>query len=229
MQTDELVIHSLDNQELLAYYQERGWCGRVGFGRHPAVLVIDLAKAWMEPQYKVGSDLGRVLDSVLKVLAAARQNDVPVFFTTMAYEPDMSDAGAVFNAKLRHLDEFVRGSDNVELHPALQRRAGEVLIVKQRPSAFFGTTLLSQLVARNVDTLIITGCSTSGCIRATAESSINENLHTVVPMEAVGDRSPSAHAANLFDINARYADVLPLHQVLAYLERLPSTAERARS
>lgn len=229
MQTSEVVVHSLDNEELQNYYQERGWCGRVGFGRRPALLVVDLAKAWTESQYRVGSDLGTVLDSVLRLLAAARERSVPIFFTTMAYEPNMSDAGAVFNAKLKHLNEFVRGSDAVELHPALERQPEEVLIVKQRPSAFFGTTLLSQLVARKVDTLIITGCSTSGCIRATAESSINENLHTIVPKEAVGDRSPSAHAANLFDINARYADVLPLREVVSYLEQLPVATGQGRT
>jgi nicotinamidase-related amidase len=227
MDRHEAVVHSLDNRDLLAYYQERGWCGRVGFGRQPAVLVVDMAAAWTDPLARVGSDLGYVLDNIVRLLAVARRQSVPVFFTTMAYEPNMADAGAVFHAKLRHLDEFVRGSANVELHPALERRADEVLIVKQRPSAFFGTTLLSQLIARHVDTLIITGCSTSGCIRATAESSINENLHTIVPDGAVGDRSPSAHAANLFDINARYADVLPLDDVLAYLERLPVEAGAA--
>jgi maleamate amidohydrolase len=229
MQTGDIPLHSLDNAELLSYYQERGWCGRVGFGRRPAVLVVDLARAWTEPGYRVGSDLTDVLGSVRAILAVARRKQVPIFFTTMAYEPNMSDAGAVFNAKLRHLNEFVRGSDSVELHPALDRRDDEVLIVKQRPSAFFGTTLLGQLVARGVDTLIITGCSTSGCIRATAESSINENLHTIVPREAVGDRSASAHAANLFDINARYADVLPLADVLSYLERLPGAGEPGTS
>lgn len=95
-----------------------------------------------------------------------------------------------------------------------------MVIAKQRASTFFGTTLLSQLMARQVDTLIITGCSTSGCVRATSQVSHDYNLHTIIPREAVGDRSPTAHEANLFDINARMGDVVPVKDVLQYLEGL---------
>lgn len=210
-------IHSLDNAELLKYYQDRGWCGRVGFGERPALLVVDLAKAWLKGA-KVGSDLSGVVEAVKELLASARAAEIPIFFSTMAYEPDLSDAGGVINKKLQHLDEFIRGTDEIELLPELDRRPNEIFFVKQRPTCFYGTNLLSQLIGQSVDTLIVTGCSTSGCIRATCESSIDNNLRTIVPKEAVGDRCKSAHEANLFDINARYADVLPLTEVKAYLD-----------
>jgi maleamate amidohydrolase len=213
------VEHSLNNATLVEYYTARGWCGRVGFGERPALLVVDLARAWLTGK-KVGSDLTEVVDHVKSLLAISRLARIPIFFSTMAYEPDLSDAGGVINRKLRHLDEFIKGSPMVDLLPELERRPEEIFFIKQRPSCFFGTNLLSQLVGRKVDTLIITGCSTSGCIRATAESAIDNNLHAIVPKEAVGDRCRSAHEANLFDINARYADVLPVQEVLDYLKGL---------
>ncbi len=211
--------HSLSNPELLAYYQARGWCGTVGFGDRPALLVVDLANAWLTGD-KVGSDLSPVVDQVKRLLAAGRQAGIPVFFSTMAYERDLSDAGGVIDKKLRHLDVFVKNTEIVQLLPELERRPEEIFFVKQRPSCFFGTNLLSQLVGKKVDTLIVTGCSTSGCIRATCESSIDNNLHTIVPREAVGDRCKSAHEANLFDINARYADVVPTDEVIGYLQAI---------
>jgi len=121
----------------------------------------------------------------------------------------------------------VRGSEWVQLEPALERRSDEPLIEKQRASAFFGTSLLSQLVARGVDTTIIAGCSTSGCIRATAEGCFDNGFRAVVVREAVGDRSLSAHEANLFDIDARYADVVSLEQALDYLVSLRSVGSQA--
>jgi maleamate amidohydrolase len=220
--TEETTVeHSLKNAKLLDYYKARGWCGTVGFGDRPALLVVDLAVAWLKGE-KVGSDLTAVVAQVRRLLAAARQASIPIFFSTMAYEPDLSDAGGVIDKKLRHLDVFIKDTPIVELLPELERRPGEIFFIKQRPSCFFGTNLLSQLIGKKVDTLIVTGCSTSGCIRATCESSIDNNLHTIVPMEAVGDRCPSAHEANLFDINARYADVLPTDEVISYLDGIAS-------
>ena len=221
-------IHSLDNPELLAYYKERGWCGRIGFGERPALLVVDLARAWLRGK-KVGSDLTDVVDAVKILLASAREADIPIFFSTMAYEPDLSDAGGIIDRKLQHLDEFIKGSDEVELLPELERRPNEIFFIKQRPTCFYGTNLLSQLIGRSVDTLIVTGCSTSGCIRATCESAIDNNLRVIVPKEAVGDRCKSAHEANLFDINARYADVLPIGEVRAYLDTIAGAKRVAQA
>ncbi|MFK8251250.1 isochorismatase family protein [Ancylobacter terrae] len=214
-----MMEHSLENKELIRYYEDRGWCGRVGFGERPAIVVVDLAKCWMKGS-KIGSDLSAVVEATISLLKRGRAAGIPIFFSTMAFEPDLSDAGGVIEKKLRHFDDMIKGSPEIELLPELDRQPGEVFFVKQRPSCFYGTNLLSQLIGHSVDTIIVTGCSTSGCIRATCESGIDNNFRVIVPKEAVGDRCKSAHEANLFDINARYADVLPIGEVADYLDGL---------
>jgi maleamate amidohydrolase len=212
-------FHSLSNQGLRDQYRAAGFAGRVGWGRRPAVLVIDMAGAWTTPGEQLGSDLGGVVEQITRLLGAARQRgDIPIFFTTMAYDPDLKGIGTVVRRKTPHTELMVRGSDRVKLISELGRRPNEALIEKPRASAFFGTNLLSMLISEQVDTTIIVGCSTSGCIRATAESAFNNNFHAIIPAEAVGDRSWSAHEAALFDIDARLGDVMPVDEVLAHLQ-----------
>lgn len=214
------TVHSLTDDTLQDFYRERGFSGTVGFGDRPAIMVIDLAKAWTDLSSPIGTDLSGVLKETTRILNIARSKNVPIFFTTMAYEPDLRDCGDVVLKKVPLQKMLVKGSEWVQIHPDLEMQPNEVLIVKQRASAFFGTTLLSQLIAKKIDTLIITGCSTSGCIRGTSQDAHDYNFHTIIPREAVGDRSPTAHEANLFDINARMGDVLPVDKVLAYIEGL---------
>lgn len=201
------------------FYQRHGFGGRSGFGSRPAVVVIDLARSWLDEASQQGSRrLEPVLENTLEVLDAARCGGHPVFFTTM--RPDPVDVQGPIGRKLLQMSsgKALAAADSMaELDPRLQRRGSEPLFVKPRASAFWGTPFEAYLWARRVDTLIITGCSTSGCIRSTAESAHNRNLHAVVVREAVGDRSPAAHEANLVDIDLRYADVVGLEQVIAYL------------
>lgn len=218
--------HSLGNDELKQFYEQCGFSGRVGFGERPAVLIIDLAKAWTDPASPIGSDLTSVINETVRILEVARRNDVPLFFTTTAFQADLSDCGAQVLRKKPLQRIMIQGTEWVELNPEMEFRDGDVLIVKQRASAFFGTTLLSQLVARSIDTLIITGCSTSGCVRASAQAAHDNNLHTIIPREAVGDRSPIAHASNLFDIDARMGDVVSVDEVLAYLDQVPGQRQQ---
>jgi nicotinamidase-related amidase len=221
------MLHSLANSQLHQQYDAAGFGGRVGWGSRPAILVIDMAKAWTDPTEQLGSDLTQVLEAITELLGIARVKGIPIYFTTMAYgSPD--EVGRVVSLKLPHLAHMVRGFDRVQLAPQLERREHEPLIEKQRASAFFATNLLSLLVSEGVDTTIVVGCSTSGCIRATCESAFNYNFHAIVPAEAVGDRSKSAHEANLFDINARYADVLPLGEVTEHLQAMPAPAHSDR-
>ncbi|MBW9116322.1 isochorismatase family protein [Rhizobium cauense] len=202
------------------FYVSRGFGGRVGFGKRPAVVVIDMAKSWLDETSPLGSRrLESVMAATVDVLAAARENDHPVFFTTMSYS-DFDVAGAL-GRKLPHASagrSLSEGSGLSELDPRLERRASEPVIIKPRASAFWGTAFDAHLVSLSVDTLIITGCSTSGCVRATAESAHNLNLHPIVVEEAVGDRSAEAHQANLTDIDLRYADVTALQDVISYLK-----------
>jgi nicotinamidase-related amidase len=212
--------HTLNNERLLSHYRDAGFAGSVGWGDRVAVLVIDMAGAWTRPEEQIGSDLAGVTAAIQEVLAAARgREDVPVIFTTMAYDASGSDLPEVTKLKTPHSLEMVRGSERVRLIPEMERRENEALVEKPRASAFFNTNLLSILVAQKIDTVVVVGCSTSGCIRSTCESALDYGFHAIVPAEAVGDRSQSAHIANLFDINARYADVLPLSEVVDHLRR----------
>jgi nicotinamidase-related amidase len=210
------MTHSFNSSAIREQYDRAGFAGRVGWGARPALLVIDMAKAWVDPNERLGSDLSGVLGNIQSLLAVAREAGLPIFFTTMAYGSP-AEIGSVVSRKLAHLDTMVKGSERVALAPELGRTPHEPLIEKPRASAFFGTHLLDMLISERVDTVIVTGCSTSGCIRATCESAFNYNFHTLVPREAVGDRNPSAHEANLFDIDARYADVVSMDSALEHL------------
>ncbi|MCC6791223.1 MAG: isochorismatase family protein [Thermomicrobiales bacterium] len=218
--------HSLANQDLREQYLAAGFAGRVGWGKRPAVLVIDMAGAWTTPGEQLGSNLQGVAGQIARILDVARQRgDVPVYFTTMAYDPEMRELGEIVRRKTPHTELMVRGSDRVQLIPDLGRRPNEPFFEKPRASAFFGTNLLSMLISERVDTAIVVGCSTSGCIRSTAESAFNNNFHVIVPAEAVGDRSWSAHEGALFDIDARFGDVVSVEDVLAHLRGEPARAE----
>ncbi|GIH65018.1 isochorismatase family protein [Microbispora siamensis] len=216
--------HGLGNRDLLDQYLAAGFAGRVGWGERVAVLVIDMAGAWTRPDEMIGANLDGVLDNIRRLLEVVRErDDIPVVFTTMAYDETYSDLPLVTRLKTPHSERMIRGSERVRLVPELDRRPHEALIEKPRASAFFNTNLLSILVAQRIDTVIVVGCSTSGCIRSTCESALDYGFRAIVPAEAVGDRSASAHEANLFDINARYADVLPIDEVIDHLGRRPRT------
>jgi nicotinamidase-related amidase len=206
--------HALENPELVQFYRDAGFGGRVGWGRKAAVLVIDMAETWTEPDAMIGSDLRTVTTEIKKVLDAARASEVPVIFTTMAYDPTYSDVTKVSRLKTPHAEKMIRGEGSAQVIPALERRADEALVEKPRASAFRNTNLISMLVDQGVDTVVVVGCSTSGCIRSTCESAVDLGFHALVPREAVGDRSESAHIANLFDIDQRYADVITVDEVV---------------
>jgi nicotinamidase-related amidase len=215
-----MAVHGFQNTKLREQYEAAGFGGRVGWGDRPAVLVIDMARAWTDQSEQLGSDLSKVLTNIVRILAVARDKGLPIYFTTMAFDAAMREAGAVALKKTPHLVKMIRGSDRVQLARELERRPDEPLIEKPRASAFAGTHLTAMLNSDRVDTIVVVGCSTSGCIRATSESGFNENLRVIVPAEAVGDRSRTAHDASLFDIDARYGDVVPVEEVLAHLNSI---------
>jgi nicotinamidase-related amidase len=218
------MTNSFKSTAIREQYDRAGFAGRVGWGARPALLVIDMAKAWVDPNERLGSDLSGVLGNIQSLLAVAREARMPIFFTTMAYGSP-AEIGSVVSRKLAHLDTMVKGSERVALAAELGRMPHEPLIEKPRASAFFGTHLLDMLISERIDTVVVTGCSTSGCIRATCESAFNYNFHTLVPREAVGDRNPLAHEANLFDIDARYADVVSMDSALEHLRSQISSSQ----
>lgn len=212
-----------------ALYAERGIGGRVGFGERPALLVIDMAVAFNDPAYKVGADQTPTVEAIASLLPVARQAGTPVFYTTTAYHPDGRDGG-LFAKKIPALLELQLGDPGVEIDPRLAPAEGEHVITKKYGSSFFMTNLLSLLVNERIDTVILTGCSTSGCIRAAAIDGISYGFRVIVPEEAVSDRAEGPHYANLFDINAKYGDVVGVDEVRAYLAgRAPASASTTQA
>lgn len=196
---------------------------RVGFGERPAIIVIDMTKAFTDPSYKVGCDQTNEVAAIADLLAAARRRNVPVYFTQIAYLPDGSDGG-IFVKKVPALMELQLSDPNcMEIDDRIAPVEGEVVFCKKYPSAFFQTHLGSMLVSQGIDTLILTGCATSGCVRATAIDGISNGYRVVVPREAVGDRAQGPHEANLFDMAAKMADVIPLAEAIDYVDGLPAS------
>lgn len=206
--------------------QRAGAARRIGFGDAPAVVVVDLTNAFTDLASPVGSDLDGVIEANRALLDAARRAGVPRFFTTISYEPSLSDAGA-WALKSSVLGTFRKGSAAVEIDDRLALEPDEPVIVKKGASAFFGTNLAAMLTAHRVDTAIVTGTSTSGCVRATAVDAIQHGFRPIVPRECVGDRAKDPHTASLFDIDAKYGDVLPLAEVLTFIDRLPARRAEA--
>jgi len=203
----------------LEFYKRRGFAQRVGFGSRPALLVIDLIKAFTNLSSPLASNLDKEVEATRQVLDAARHRDLPIAFTTVEYDEGFRDAG-VFIKKVPSLSVLRKGTPMVEVDERLAPRANEHVIVKKYASAFFGTTLASTLTAAGVDTLLITGCTTSGCVRASAVDGCQHGFRTIVIRECVGDRAPEPHEANLFDIDAKYGDVVTLDEALAYVGNL---------
>jgi maleamate amidohydrolase len=202
--------------ELRAKYLLRGWGGRVGFGARPALVVIDLARFWLDTREQIGSDLDAVVTAACGVLKAARAARVPVFFTTFAHDP--ASPPSPQNRKLR-LDLPADGTDLFALDPRLERRPTEKLIRKPYASAFKGTNFHEMLTALGIDTLIVTGISTSHCVYATCRDA-TDSFRVIVVREAVGERCELMHEVNLLDIDIDLGDVTPAADVVRYLEGL---------
>ena len=198
-------------------FQQRGFGLKIGFGERPALLVIDMLKAFTNPQMMLGPNLDNEIEAIKPLIAVAHERDIPVIFSTVIYnDVDLKDAG-IWALKMKGVATLRGDSDGVEIDPRLDFRKTDSLLVKKYASCFFGTDLVSRLLSRRVDTLIIVGCTTSGCVRATAVDAVQTGLRPMVVREAVGDRSAAAHEQSLFDLNAKYADVVSLDEALQYL------------
>lgn len=200
---------------------EQAWLGQsLDFGERPAVLVVDLSRGFTDPECALGAEMDGEVAATRGVLDAARQRGLPVIFTTIGFEDNLKDA-ALWVRKIPALAELTLGSRWVELDERLGRREEEPVIVKKGASGFFGTNLASILAHQRVDTVVLCGATTSGCIRATAIDLLQYGYPTLVPRECVGDRAEAPHEANLFDLQAKYADVVPVAEVLEYLNEAP--------
>ncbi|HKJ60061.1 MAG TPA: isochorismatase family protein [Halobacteriales archaeon] len=198
------------------FYADRNFGDEVGMGEQPALVVIDLINAFTDPDTDLGSAVDDVIAQTERLLSAFREYDLPRYFTTVAYEESYGDAGR-FIEKVPALRELELGTEAVAVDDRVAPVGDERVILKKYASAFFGTDLSTELTTHRVDTLVVTGVTTSGCVRATAVDSLQHGYRTIVPADAVGDRAEGPHRANLFDIDAKYGDVVETADVLTEL------------
>lgn len=199
----------------------RGMGGRVGFGDRPAVLVVDFIKGFTDERSPLAADYSAQLANTRAILDAAREAGVPRILSTSAYDAALEEAG-IWAHKIPSNSWLGDGSEWVEMDDRLGRDDGDMILVKKYASCFHGTDLASRLVSRGVDTLIIAGCTTSGCVRASAVDACSLGLRAIVPGDAVGDRAPISHRASLFDIDVKYGDVVETAEVVERLRALRS-------
>ena len=188
---------------------------QLGLAQSPAQLVVDMINGFTDPDSPLGTHCPDVVAANIELLAAFRNSVRPIFFTTVVYYDDQQ--ASIFRAKVPALNVLQSGSPWVAIDSRMERQVSEPLIEKQWASAFFGTDLSKQLRALAVDSLVVTGLTTSGCVRASAVDGLQNNFQVVVAREAVGDRNLDAHQANLFDLNAKYADVLGVDEIISRL------------
>ena len=200
-------------QELADDYRQAGFSNRLGFGSRPALVVVDFCRAYLDEESPLYAGVEDARASCVRVLAAARTAQIPVLHTRVEFQPGGADGG-VFFRKVGALECFVRGNPLGHYGEGLEPVEGETVVVKQYASGFFGTSLASTLTSLGIDTLIITGVSTSGCVRATALDACQHGFVPIVVRDACGDRDPQVHEANLFDLDAKYADVVSEQEVL---------------
>jgi nicotinamidase-related amidase len=203
-------------RDMKSSYAAKGLGGRIGFGAKPAVLVIDMIRAFTDVACPLGSDLTPQIGAIGTLLGAARGRGVPVLFSTVAYDKHLREAG-LWIKKIPANSYLVEGSPWVEVDERMERADDEQVLVKKYASCFFGTDLAARLISGGIDTLILAGCTTSGCVRATAVDSCSYGFRTIVVEEAVGDRAEPPHTASLFDIDAKYGDVVSLEETATYL------------
>lgn len=203
-------------------YKLAGLGTRIGFGKSPAILIIDLNKGCTHKDSPLPPlmDLDSVVENTRMLIDEARQKKIPIIYATLGpYRPDLLDAGWI-QTKMPGLRIFIEGSKWSEIDERLELRSEDFIVWKKRQSAFFGTDLLPILHRLQVDTLIVTGCVTSGCIRATVIDASSYDFRTIIPQECLGDRTDDIHEASLFDMNSKNADVITLEEVVAHIRNI---------
>jgi maleamate amidohydrolase len=209
------------DSETARIYAGATFGGKLARGRRPAILVVDFSRGFTEPEFPLGADLTAAVSACRELLDLARSRGAPVVFTTVAFDPHLRDAGLMVK-KTPATAELLVGSAAVEIDPRLGPLPDEPIVVKKGASAFFGTNLATVFGGLGVDTVLLCGATTSGCVRATAIDLFQYGFPTLVPRSCVADRAPEPHEANLFDIGAKYADVVSHAEALEYLGRSSS-------
>ncbi|MCH8202377.1 MAG: isochorismatase family protein [Proteobacteria bacterium] len=206
--------------DLDADYTEAGFGNRIGFGERPVLNIVDLTMAYLDPASPLYAGVEAELAVAKGLVEEARKHNIPVIFSRVEYEPGGADGGH-FYKKVASLKVFDRGSPLGNFPETLQPGPDDLVITKQYASNFFGTGLAERLREMGCDTLVIAGVTTSGCVRATALDALQNGFVPIVVADACGDRDERVQAANLFDLGAKYADVVTSDEVLAYFRSRP--------
>ncbi len=210
----------MSEDDLLENYR-RAYDNKFGFGQRPALLMIDFCQGYFDPDCDLYADVGEALASALRVREAARSANIPVILTNVSYLPGGVDGGRFFE-KAAPLRYFIQGHPMAAFAEGLEPGDDELVVSKQYPSAFFGTSLASTLTAMGIDSVLLTGLTTSGCVRASCVDAMSHGFRTAVVADACGDRHQAPHDANLFDMNAKYADVVSEKETIRFLQQLPN-------
>lgn len=207
----------------LDIYRKQNFGNRIGFGRRAALVVVDFTVGFNDPDQFGGGNIDAAIKRAVGLLQFFRDRRLPIAFTRVVYADDGSDAG-VFAMKCPPLLTLTELAPGGQIVPELKPLAGEYIVRKTQASAFFGTGLAAWLVQQGADTLVVTGCTTSGCVRATVVDAMQNNFRTIVARDCVGDRAAGPHEANLFDMGQKYADILERDEIIAELSSLARAA-----
>lgn len=210
----------------LDVYETQNFGNASGWGRSPALLIVDFVNGFTDPAKFGGGNIGTAIENTAVLLDACRSYGLPVVFTRVVYADDGADNG-VFCIKAPSLSGLTEDNPDSHVVEALKPRDGELIARKQQPSAFFGTNLHSWLTMRGVDTVIQTGCTTSGCVRASVIDALSYNYRNIIVSDCVGDRAIGPHEANLFDMGQKYGDLLTCQETLAALSQVMGAQAQA--
>jgi maleamate amidohydrolase len=210
----------------LDVFRQQNFGNPIGFGRRSALLVVDFTVGFNDPALFGGGNIDPAVKRTIGLLEFFRDRKLPVAFTRVVYADDGSDGG-IFATKQPRLLMLTERHPAGQVVPELAPRPGELVVRKNQASAFFGTNLAPWLVQQGADTLVVTGCTTSGCVRATVVDAISYNFRPIVVRDCVGDRALAPHEASLFDLQQKYADVLERDAIIAALARQNPQGERS--
>ncbi len=202
----------------LEIFRQQNFGNPIGFGRRSALLVVDFTVGFNDPALFGGGNIDPAVKRTVRLLEFFRERKLPVAFTRVVYADDGSDGG-IFATKQPRLLMLTERHPAGQVVPELAPRAGELVVRKNQASAFFGTNLAPWLVQQGADTVVVAGCTTSGCVRATVVDAISYNFRPIVARDCVGDRALGPHEASLFDLQQKYADVLERDAIIAALSR----------
>jgi len=204
-------------------YAKQQFGQKIGFGRKPALLIVDFVNGFTDPEILGGGNIGDAVKATVPLLDFFRVQARPIVFTRIVYADDGSDAG-VWCEKAPRLRELTENAPHSQVVHELKPLPGELIIRKTQASAFFATALSGAFISKGVDTVVVAGCTTSGCVRASVIDAKSWNFRAVVATDCVGDRALGPHEANLFDMGQKYADLLTSREIIAALERQPSVS-----